>query len=192
MVMIFLQSPCLWLWSATDWCSSPFLSSPYCTFLPVDIQVFYIVVSVYVIFSCRSVWFWVWSLLVLMCFCFCWSLGCALDCCPLSWRCPLDPKAVWLPLQATVPMATFHSHFFSIWLWHIHVNIKTTNTVNLVTTPCTNSEWKDTKYGKILQEANVDSFYLNSIGFVWYYGLQMCEVYMPNHSICVSGGSCWI
>lgn len=29
-----------------------------------------------------------------------------------------------LPLQAAVPMATFHSHLFSIWLWHIHLKIQ--------------------------------------------------------------------
>ena len=78
-------------------------------------------------FTCWFLLICVWNLLMLLCFC--WSLGCALDCCPLSRHCPLDPKAVWLPLQATVPMATFHSHFFSIWLWHIHEN-KLRNNVN--------------------------------------------------------------
>lgn len=76
------------------------------------------------------VWCCAWNLLVLTCFCFCRSSGCALDCCPLSRHCPLDPKAVWLPLQATVPMATFHSHLFSIWLWHIHLDMDTEITVN--------------------------------------------------------------
>jgi hypothetical protein len=33
-----------------------------------------------------------------------------------------DPKAVWLPLQATVSMATFHSHILRIWHWHIHTH----------------------------------------------------------------------
>ena len=76
------------------------------------------------------VWCCAWNLSVLTCFCFCRSSGCALDCCPLSRHCPLDPKAVWLPLQATVPMATFHSHLFSIWLWHIHIDINAEITVN--------------------------------------------------------------
>lgn len=43
----------------------------------------------------------------------------------------LTPKAVWLLLQAAVPMATFHSHLFSIWLWHIHMNA-----LNDMTTSC--------------------------------------------------------
>lgn len=55
-------------------------------------------------------------------FCFCRSLGSAPDCCPLLRHCPIiEPKAVWLPLQATLSMATFHSHLFSLWLWHIHI-----------------------------------------------------------------------
>lgn len=52
------------------------------------------------------------------------SLGCALDCWPLSRHCPLDPKAVWLPLPAVVPMATFHSHLFGILVWHIHIRFQ--------------------------------------------------------------------
>lgn len=95
--------------------------------------------------------------------CFCWSLGCALDCCPLSRHCPLDPKAVWLPLQATVPMATFHSHPFSIWLWHIHINIQNMiNNVNIVTPPCTSS-------GRMKECSCV---VLHPINFLWFYRPQ--------------------
>lgn len=50
------------------------------------------------------------SLLLSLCSCFWRSSGWALDCCPLMWHCPIEPKAVWLPLQATLSMATFHSH----------------------------------------------------------------------------------
>lgn len=131
-------------------CISFSLESILSSLLMVIKCLFYCVFFEYIsVFSCWSVWFCVWNLLVLMCFCFCWSLGCALDCCPLSRHCPLDPKAVWLPLQATVPMATFHSHLFSIWLWHIHINIDKEN----AKTPAL-TDWKNVKYSKILAEVN--------------------------------------
>ena len=106
-------------------------------------------------------------------FCFCWSLGCALDSCPLSQHCPLDPKAVWLPLQATVPMAIFHSHLFSIWLWHIHINIQTTkNSVNLVTTPHTSCDRVEECSCAVLHPINLLDFRnftvsINHRGSVW-------------------------
>lgn len=54
----------------------------------------------------------VFGLLLSLCSCFWRSSGWAPDCCPLLWHCPIEPKAVWLPLQATLSMATFHSHLF--------------------------------------------------------------------------------
>lgn len=54
----------------------------------------------------------VWSVCVCTLTCFCLVLG---VCSGLTLK---------LPLQAAVPMATFHSHLFSIWLWHIHLKIQ--------------------------------------------------------------------
>lgn len=45
-----------------------------------------------------------------LCSCLWRSSGWAPDCCSLLWHCPIEPKAVWLPLQAALSMATFHSH----------------------------------------------------------------------------------
>lgn len=147
MVMIFLQSPCLKLCLATELYSIAHL-------LSVDAcqSVCFFSMFEYIWFTCWSDGFCVWNLLVFRCCCFCWSLGCALDCCPLSQHCPLDPRAIWLPLQATVIMATSHSHLFSIWLWHIHRN--TINSVNLGTMPCTSL-----RYNKIILAINYNFNY---------------------------------
>lgn len=129
------------------------------------------------------VWCCAWNLLVLTCFCFCRSSGCALDCCPLSRHCPLDPKAVWLPLQATVPMATFHSHLFSIWLWHIHLEMDTEITVNNNHAPARTGRQK-----------SIFTVFSNSgvLSCIWSINSKCWNVYMPNDSICVSCGSCWV
>lgn len=90
-----------------------------------------------------------------------------------------------LPLQAAVPMATFHSHLFSIWLWHIHLKIQK------------HTKWT-ARCGHVLLKAKF-FYYSMWIKTNWFHRLsniqwlteEMCEMYMPNHSICVSGGWCW-
>lgn len=59
-----------------------------------------------------------------MCFLF-WSLGCALDCWPLSRHLSSWPQSCLTPSASCCPMATFHSHLFSIWIWHMHIRINT-------------------------------------------------------------------
>lgn len=67
----------------------------------------------------------VFGLLLSLCSCFWRSSGWAPDCCPLLWHCPIEPKAVWLPLQATLSMATFHSHLFKhLTLAYTYKNLK--------------------------------------------------------------------